>query len=103
MGIILVTKEVAGRIHLCHQKSKNLPVVIEIPDKNGPHTIGIDHLLDIAEAHERDKEERIKQLHEGKRSSSQTSHDRTSLYSGGSGTSQEINATCEIHRESELK
>lgn len=61
MGIVLITREIADRIHLPHKTSKTLPIVIEIPDKNGPYIIEIDHLLDIAQSHEKTKAMKIKE------------------------------------------
>lgn len=89
MGIVLITKENADRIHLPHKKSKTLPIVIEIPDKNGPYTIEIDHLLDIAQSHEKVKEEKVKNLQE-RRSSSQ---ERDSIHLKRSSNSSEKTST----------
>lgn len=64
MGIVLITKEIAERIHLPHDNNKNFPVVIEIPGKNGPYLVEIDDLVELAEHHDRVKEERIKNVRE---------------------------------------
>lgn len=73
MGVVLITREIANRIHLPHKINKTLPIVIEIPDKNGPYNVQIDHLLDIAQSHE-------KAMIKERRNSSQ---DRSSVQSDG--------------------
>lgn len=68
IALILITVNIADRIHLPHKKSKDPPVIIEIPDKNGPYFIDIDYLIDMAEEYESEKSDKMKQYLE-KRSS----------------------------------
>lgn len=64
IGIILITRANACRIHSPHKTCKVLPAVIEIPDKNGPYTIDIDHLLNLATYHDKVREDKINYLKE---------------------------------------
>lgn len=95
MGLVLITKEVAERIYLPHKKSKHLPVVIKIPNKNGPYVIEIDDLLDIAQSHDRAKEEKIRNIQEQRRVSLQ---ERIGLHARNNSSSKVNSDVCEIHR-----
>lgn len=65
IAIILITKNAADIIHsiVPHHQGR-MPIVIEIPDKNGPYVINIDHILHIADAHEKAKDEQMNYLRE---------------------------------------
>ncbi|CAG9823593.1 unnamed protein product [Phaedon cochleariae] len=57
IGIILIQKEASARIHNGKDlHKKRFPVVIQIPGKNGPYEICLDHIFEIADAHEKEKE-----------------------------------------------
>ncbi|CAG9837109.1 unnamed protein product [Diabrotica balteata] len=62
ISILLIQKEAAEKIRhtiLVHQRSKYMPVVVEIPGKNGPYDISIDFLLDIFDCHEKEKDVKL--------------------------------------------
>nr|XP_023019255.1 uncharacterized protein LOC111508069 [Leptinotarsa decemlineata] len=60
VAIVLIQKEAAVRVHhTIHRHRRQLPVIMEIPGKNGPYEISIDHILEIAEANEQEREEKL--------------------------------------------
>ncbi|CAG9863073.1 unnamed protein product [Phyllotreta striolata] len=68
IGILLIQREAADLIHRLvynHQVRKMLPVVLEIPGKNGPYDICIDHLLKMVVCHEKESEEKIERKGSG--------------------------------------
>ncbi|CAH1113762.1 unnamed protein product [Psylliodes chrysocephalus] len=64
IGILLIQREAADLIHRIvhhHQIKKLMPVVLEIPGKNGPYDICIDHILKIVSEHEKENEDKVEE------------------------------------------
>lgn len=62
IAIILIVRDAAEKIHAdLHLWKKTLPVVIIIPDKNGPYDVDIRHILDAAERHDEEENEHIEE------------------------------------------
>ncbi|KAJ8937413.1 hypothetical protein NQ318_012530 [Aromia moschata] len=54
IGIILITADAAKKIsNTLHSYNKAMPMVMEIPGKNGPYEINIDHILKRAKCYEK--------------------------------------------------
>ncbi|KAG5900602.1 hypothetical protein JTB14_017457 [Gonioctena quinquepunctata] len=63
IGIILIQKEAAELVlHTIRMYRRHVPVIVEIPGKNGPYDVSIDHILEMAASHEKEEVDKLQDI-----------------------------------------